>query len=128
MRRFRTITSIAIGVAGGLALFAPARAQESQCQIIGTWAGWGQNATGSFDIGSGQSCTIGATTLGHFEGSKVAKRPRHGTVKQLSLSNWQYTSKARYKGTDSFVLSGTGHEPWQPPGQHSSVTLNVNVR
>ena len=100
-----------------------------ECRILGNWSGWGQNGTGTFDVGpGGRSCTIGATTFGHFEGSRVAKKPQHGTVKQLSLSSWQYTAKPGFTGSDSFVLEGTGHDPSQPTGQRSLVTMNVNVR
>ncbi len=128
MRNFKTLAFVAVGAAAGLVFFAPARAQVSECHVIGNWAGWGQNGMGTFDIGSGQSCTIGASTFGHFEGSAVAKQPEHGTVKQLNVSSWQYTPAPGYTGSNSFVLEGVGHDPSQAPGQHSLVTMNVNVR
>lgn len=129
MRIFKTLTLVAAGAAAGLAFYAPANAQGvPECRVLGSWAGWGQNGTGSFDVGQGGSCTIGATTFGHFEGSKIAKKPEHGTVKQLSISSWQYTAKPGFTGTDTFVLEGTGHDPSQPAGQRSQVTMNVNVR
>jgi hypothetical protein len=127
MRNSKTLTLVAIGATAALVFLAPARAQVSECRILGNWAGWGQNGTGTFDVNPGGSCTIGATTFGHFEGSRVAKKPQHGTVKQLSVSSWQYTAKPGFTGTDSFVLEGTGHDPSQPPGQRSLVTMNVNV-
>jgi hypothetical protein len=128
MRNLKTLTLVAIGATAALVFLAPARAQVSECRVLGNWAGWGQNGTGTFDVTPGGSCTIGATTFGHFEGSKVAKKPQHGTVKQLSLSSWQYTAKPGFTGTDSFVLEGTGHDPSQPAGQRSLVTMNVNVK
>lgn len=128
MRLFKAVTLVALGTAVGFAAFTSAHAQVSECRVLGNWAGWGQDEIGTFDVGSGQSCTIGATTFGRFEGSKVAQQPQHGTVKQLSVSSWQYTAMPGYTGTDSFVLEGIGHDPSQPAGQHSAVTMNVNVR
>jgi hypothetical protein len=130
MHTASTLTLIAIGLATSAAFSTPASAQDSasMCQIVGNWAGWGQNGNGSFDIASGRTCMIGASTFGHFEGSKIAKRPEHGTVKQLSVSSWQYTAKAGYSGADTFIIEGSGHDPSQPAGQRSQITLNVNVR
>jgi len=128
MRNFKTLTIVAIGATAALVFLAPARAQVSECHVLGNWAGWGQNGTGTFEVNPGGSCTIGASTFGHFEGSRVAKKPQHGTVNQLSLSSWQYTAKPGFTGSDSFVLEGTGHDPSQPAGQRSLVTMNVNVR
>ncbi len=129
MRNFKALTIVAVGATAALVFYAPAHAQGvPECRVLGNWAGWGQNGTGTFEVNPGGSCTIGATTFGHFEGSRVAKKPQHGTVKQLSLSSWQYTAKPGFSGSDSFVLEGTGHDPSQPPGQRSQVTMNVNVR
>jgi hypothetical protein len=99
-----------------------------ECHILGNWSGWGKNGAGTFDVRSGQSCTIGATTFGHFEGSKIAMAPQHGKVTQLNVSSWQYTAEPGYAGADSFVLEGTGHDPSQAPGQVSQVTMTVNVK
>jgi len=128
MHRFKTFALVAVGAAAGLVFFAPARAQVSECRVLGNWAGWGQDGTGTFEVSPGGSCTIGASTFGKFEGSKVAKQPQHGKVTQLSVSSWQYTAKPGFTGTDTFVLEGTGHDPSQRAGQRSRVTMNVNVK
>jgi hypothetical protein len=128
MRIFKTLAFLAVGAATGIVLYAPAHAQVPECLVRGNWAGWGQNGTGTFEVGSGQSCTIASSTFGKFEGSKVAKQPEHGTVKQLSVSSWQYTPKPGFTGSDSFVLEGIGNDPGQPAGQRSLVTMNVNVK
>jgi len=126
MSIFKNVTLVAIVAAASLAVSGAARAD--MCQINGNWAGWGQHGTGSFDISSGQSCLIGVSTFGYLQDTKILKRPQHGTVKQLSLSSFEYKAKPGYTGTDTFVLSGTGHDPSAPAGQRSDVTLNVNVR
>jgi hypothetical protein len=129
MRTVRTLALVAVGLAASVAFLGTASAEDpSMCQVIGNWAGWGQNGSGTFDIGSGKSCLISGSTFGHFEGSKIAKKPQHGTVKQLSLSSWQYTAKSGFTGADSFVIEGSGHDPSQPAGQRSQITLNITVR
>ena len=129
MRYFKPLAIVAIGATAALAFYAPTHAQGvPECHILGNWSGWGRDGTGTFDVGPGGSCTIGASTFGKFEGSKVAKKPEHGSVKQLSVSRWQYTAAPGFTGSDSFVLEGIGHDPSQRPGQRSQVTMNVNVR
>jgi len=130
MRVIKTLTLVAVSAAASVALISTAPAQDtpSMCQVMGNWAGWGQNGTGSFDVGSGRSCLIGASTFGNFEGSKIAKKPAHGTVKQLSVSSWQYTSKPGFTGADTFVIEGTGRNPSQAAGQRSQITMTANVR
>ena len=84
MRIFKTLAFVAVGAAAGLVFFAPARAQVSECHVIGNWAGWGQNGMGTFDVGSGQSCTIGASTFGEIRGfeSRQAARAWNGEAAQ----------------------------------------------
>ena|SRR4051794_30821278 len=130
MRVLRTLSLVAAGTVASIAFLGAAYAQgsPSMCQVIGNWAGWGQNGSGSFDVSSGKACLISASTFGNFEGSKITKRPQHGTVRQLSISSWQYTAKSGYTGADAFVIEGTGRDPSQQTGQRSQITLNVNVR
>lgn len=128
MHPYRTVTLAAIGVAASLAFFTSSHAQVPQCQTRGNWAGWGQNGTATFDVGPGQACTIGVTTFGHIEKTKVARQAEHGKVTQINMATFEYKANPGYTGTDSFVLEGTGHDPSEPPGQASAVTMTVNVR
>jgi hypothetical protein len=126
MHNFRILTLVA---AAAFVFVASAHAQGvPECRVLGNWAGWGQNGAGTFEVGPGGSCTIAASTFGKFVGSRVAKEADHGTVKQLSVSSWQYTAAPGFTGTDSFVLEGVGQDPAQPSAQRSLVTMTVNVK
>lgn len=128
MSTCRIATLAMLGVATSLAFITPSRAQVPQCQVLGNWAGWGTNGDGTFDVRSGQACSIGVTTFGRIEKTRVAKQPEHGKVVQIDASSFEYRAAPGYSGTDSFVLEGTGHDPGEPPGQTSAVTMTVNVR
>ena len=118
----------AFGVAASLAFITPSRAQVPECLVIGNWSGWGTNGAGTFDVSSGQACTIGVTTFGRIEKTRVARQPEHGKVTQLNASSFEYRPSPGFSGADTFVLEGTGHDPNEPPGQASAVTMTVNVR
>ena len=120
----RSSAIFALAAIGTLAALTPARAED--CQLLGNRSGWGQNATGSFEIDSGKSCTIGVNTYGIINDTKIARRPQHGKLTQVSLSNFEYKAKPGYRGTDSFVLQGTGED--RASRGTSMVTLNVTVR
>ena len=128
MSTWRTATVAGLGVAVSLAFVTPSSAQVPQCNVIGNWAGWGTNGNGTFDVRPGGACSIGVTTFGRIEKTRVAKQPEHGQVVQISASSFEYRPAPGYSGTDSFVLEGTGHDPNEPPGQTSAVTMTVNVR
>jgi hypothetical protein len=127
MLPYRTVSLAAIGVVVSLASFTPSHAQVAQCQTRGNWAGWGQNGAAAFDVGPGQACTIGVNTYGTIQKTRVARPPEHGKVRQIDVSNFEYTANPGFTGTDSFVLEGTGHDPGAP-NESSAVTMTVNVR
>ena len=125
----RTAALAAFGVVTGLGFVAPSHAQVPECQVLGSWAGWGTNGTGMFDVSQGQACTIGVTTFGRIEKTRVARiAAEHGKVTQLNSSSFEYRPSPGFTGADTFVLEGTGHDPSEPPGQASAVTMTVNVR
>src|SRR6201989_1188882 len=124
----RTATLAAFGVVASLAFVVPSQAQVPECHVLGSWSGWGTNGTGMFDVNQGQACTIGVTTFGRIEKTRVAKQPEHGKVTQLNSSSFEYRPSPGFTGADTFVLEGTGHDPSEPPGQASAVTMTVNVR
>ena len=129
MRLVKPFTLVAASLLASVAFLGAAAAQDAtSCRVLTSWAGWGQDGTATFDVGAGRTCLLGASTFGRFVSSKVAQQPQHGTVRQLSLSSWKYTPKPGFTGTDSFVISGTGHDPSQREAKHSQITLNVNVR
>jgi hypothetical protein len=119
----RWSTILAMAAISTLTALSPARAEE--CQLLGNRSGWGQNTTGAFEIDSGKSCTIGVNTYGIINNTKISKRPQHGKLTQVSLSNFEYVAEAGYQGQDSFVLEGSGQDAGS--AGTSVVTLNVTV-
>ena len=43
--------------------------------------------------------------------SDISQKPAHGKLKKLNVSTYEYTAKARYKGSDSFAITTTGQGP-----------------
>ena len=81
------------------------------CSASTTLANWGENATGDIDIASGESCLFPIRIRGTVVGSEISQKPAHGKLKKLDASSYQYTAKAKYKGSDTFAIKATGKGP-----------------
>jgi hypothetical protein len=83
---------------------APALAQNApQCVVSGSPpAGWGFNSIGYIEIASGGSCMFSVNITGEILSSSVSQNPAHGTLQQLNVSSFAYTSEAGYRGRDTF--------------------------
>ncbi|WP_024515397.1 hypothetical protein [Bradyrhizobium sp. Tv2a-2] len=92
----------------------------SDCSILVTLADWGQNSAGYIDLRSGASCLFPIRKRG-VSGSDVSQKPEHGKLKKLNMTTYEYTAKARYKGSDTFAIKATGQ------GQAASGTSVVTV-
>ena len=92
---------------------APAFAQNApQCVVSGSPpAGWGFNSIGYIEIASGGSCMFSVNIGGEILGSSVSQNPAHGTLQQLDVSSFVYTSEAGYRGRDTFSVQATGKSP-----------------
>lgn len=101
--------AIVIGVTS-LTSVSLARA-ASDCSVSATLADWGENSSGEIDIASGASCQLPIRIRGTVTGSDISQKPAHGKLKKLDLSTYEYTAKARYKGSDSFAIKATGQGP-----------------
>jgi hypothetical protein len=106
--------SVLVAAALGLvAAAAPALAQNApQCVVSGSPpAGWGFNSLGYIEIASGSSCLFAVNTAGEILNSSVSQNPAHGTLQQLDVSSFVYTSQAGYRGNDTFSVQATGKSP-----------------
>jgi hypothetical protein len=83
----------------------------SDCSISGTLADWGEDSTSYIDLTSGGSCRFPIRIRGTVSGSDISQKPAHGKLKKLDISAFEYTAKARYKGSDTFAIKATGHGP-----------------
>jgi hypothetical protein len=83
----------------------------SDCSISGTLADWGEDSTSYIDLTSGESCRFPIKMSGTVSGSDISQKPAHGKLKRLDISTFEYTAKARYKGSDTFAIKATGQGP-----------------
>lgn len=102
----------ALALIGGAPLISVSLARAaSECSMSVTLANWGENSTGYIDLTSGESCLFPIRMRGTVSDSDISQKPAHGKLKRLNISTFEYKPKARYKGTDTFVIKATGHGP-----------------
>ena len=98
----------------------------SDCSISGTLADWGENSTDYIDLTSGGSCQFPIRMRGTVSGSDISQKPAHGKLKRLNISTFEYTTKARYKGTDIFAIKATGQGP--TASGTSVITVHATIK
>jgi hypothetical protein len=117
-----------IAALGLVAAPAQAPAQNApQCVVSGSPpAGWGFNSVGYIEIASGSSCVFSVNITGEVTSSSVSQNPAHGTLQQLNVSSFVYTSEAGYRGSDTFSVQATGNS--QTSSGNSVLTINATLR
>ena len=113
---------------GMVTLAAPALAQNApQCVVSGSSpAGWGFNSIGYIEIASGSSCLFAVNMDGEISGSSVSQNPANGTLQQIDLSTFLYTSQAGYRGRDTFSVQATGRS--QTSSGSSVITISATLQ
>jgi hypothetical protein len=123
-RAYSALIAAALGL---VVATAPALAQDApQCVVSGTPSGWGFNSIGYIEIASGGSCLFSVNITGEILSSSVSQNPAHGTLQQLNVSSFLYTSQAGYRGTDTFAVQATGKS--QTSSGTSVVTINATLQ
>jgi hypothetical protein len=124
--RLCKIAALAL-IAGVPSLMAAplAQAAAADCSILATLADWGQNSTGYIDLKSGASCQFPIRKHG-VSGSDILQKPEHGKLKKLNTTTYEYTAKARYKGSDTFAIKATGQGP--TASGTSVITVQVTTK
>ena len=112
----------AIPVASAQAASAPV----PDCSMSATLANWGENSTGDIDIVSGASCQFTVTMHGTVTGADISQKPSHGKLKKIDLTRFEYRTKAKYKGSDSFAIKVTGQGATAPGT--SVITVNATIK
>ena len=98
----------------------------SDCSTLMTLADWGENSTGDIDAAPGKSCLLPIRMRGTVSSSDISQKPAHGNLKRLNISTYEYTAKARYKGSDTFAIKATGQGP---TGSGTSViTVHATIK
>ena len=120
--------SVLIATALGMVVAtAPTRSQNApQCVVAGTLSGWGVNSIGYIEIASGGSCLFSVNITGEILNSSVSQNPAHGTLQQINVSSFIYTSQAGYSGTDAFSVRATGKS--QTSSGTSVITINATLQ
>jgi len=128
MTHMMRLYSVLVVAALGLAVAAaPALAQNApQCVVSGTPSGWGVNSIGYIQIASGGSCLFSVNITGEILSSSVSQNPAHGSLQQLNLSSFIYTSQAGYSGSDTFSVQATGKS--QTASGTSVITINATLQ
>jgi Bacterial Ig domain len=113
---------------GLVAAAAPALSQNApQCVVSGSPpAGWGSNSIGYIEIASGGSCLFTVNITGEVLSSSVSQNPAHGTLQQLNVSSFVYTSQAGYRGSDTFSVQANGKSPTS--SSTSAITINATLQ
>ena len=124
----RTRLVLIAAMLGMVAFAAPALTQNApQCVVSGSPpAGWGFNSIGYIEIASGSSCLFTVNINGEILSSSVSQTPANGTLQQLDLSSFLYTSQAGYRGGDTFAIQATGRS--QTSSGASVITINATLQ
>ena len=108
----------------GLAAATPALAQNAQqCPMTGSPSDWGINSIGYVMLNSGGSCLFSLNVRGEILSSSVAQRPSHGRLQRINRASYVYTSRAGYRGSDTFSVRASG----QGPNSSGTSIITVNA-
>ena len=125
MRLSKVLALALILTAPGLISLASAQ-NAPQCPMSGSPSDWGVNSIGYIQINSGSSCLFALSVRGEILSSNVSQRPRHGSLQRINRSSYVYTSRAGYRGQDTFSVRATGQGPY---GSGTSViTVNATLQ
>ena len=124
-RAYSVLIAAALGLVSAA---APVLAQNApQCVVSGSPpAGWGFNSIGYIQIASGGSCLFTVNITGEILSSSGSQNPAHGTLRQLNVSSFVYTSQAGYRGSDTFSVQARGKSPTSSGTSVMTVTQPYN--
>lgn len=125
LSKYKVATFALIVGAPSLMSVSLARA-ASDCSISATLADWGENSTDYIDLTSGGSCRFPIRMHGMVNASDISQKPSHGKLKKLNSSTFEYTAKAKYKGSDTFAIKATGHGP--TASGTSVITMHATIK
>jgi len=97
-----------------------------ECSRSMELADWGENSTGDINVASGESCTFPITLRGVTSSSEISRKPAHGKLKKLNVATYEYKTKARYKGSDTFAIKATGKGP--KTSGTSVITVHATIK
>ena len=116
--------TLIVGATGSMSA-SPALA-ASDCSKLVELANWGENSTGEIDLPSGESCLFSIKIRGTVSNSEISQKPARGKLKKLDASSYQYTAKAKFRGSDTFAIKATGKGP--TASGTSVITVNATIK
>ena len=124
--RLSKAAALALIVAATSVAPASSAPAASDCSASTTLANWGENSTGDIDIAAGESCVFPIKIRGTVTSSEISQKPARGKLKKLDASTYEYRAKAKYKGSDTFVIKATGKGP--TASGTSVITVNATIK
>jgi hypothetical protein len=112
-------------ILGSLASASSARA-ASECSMSATLADWGEKSTGYMTVAPKESCQFPIKMPGTITSSDISQKPGYGKLKKINASTYQYTAKARYKGSDAFAITATGKD--EKASGTSIISFQVTIK
>jgi hypothetical protein len=109
--RWSKVAALALIVGTTSSMSVSLARAASDCSTSVSLADWGENSTGYIDVASGRSCLVPIRMRGTVSSSEISQKPVHGKLKRLNISTYEYTAKARYKGSDTFAIKAMGQGP-----------------
>lgn len=122
----RVALALIVGTAGLLPASLARAASAPDCSTSATLADWGENSTGDIDVKSGESCLLPIGIRGTVTDSAISQKPEHGKLKKVNASTFEYTAKAKYKGSDTFAVKATGQGP--KASGTSVITVHATIK
>lgn len=125
MRLFKVVTFTLV-VSTTNSTSVPLALAASECPKLVGLADWGENSTADISVASGGSCLFSIPMRGTVSSSDILQKPTHGKLKRLNPNTYEYTSKRRYKGSDTFVIKAMGQGPKASGASVISVNATIN--
>ena len=126
MRFLSEVAALALMVAATSLVSVSSARAAPDCSASTTLANWGENSTGDIDIAAGESCVFPIKIRGTVTSSEISQKPARGKLKKLDASTYEYRAKAKYKGSDTFVIKATGKGP--TASGTSVITVNATIK
>ena len=124
--RLSKVAALVLVVGATSSVSASLARAASDCPTSVTVSDWGENSTGYFNVASGGSCQFPIRMAGAMSSSEISQKPAHGKLKRLNISTYEYTAKARYKGSDTFTIKAARKGP--TASGTSATTVQVTIQ
>src|SRR3954467_10889245 len=124
--RLSSLAIVALIVGASNPTYVSIAMAAPECSRSMELADWGENSTGDINVASGESCTFPITLRGAASSSEISQKPAHGKLKKLNVATYEYQTKARYKGSDTFAIKATGKGP--KASGTSVITVHATIK